>query len=508
MKRIALGLAAVLLLNLAPGGTALAQTSSSSVAALQAQIAALLQQIKTLQAQIQQLEIQKQQTVSQLLTMLREGMRGDEVSTLQALLAADAEIYPKGLVTGYFGQLTANAVKRFQKKFGIEQVGFVGPKTLKKLNEYFEEHPLGIESSRDDDDDDDSDAKKMAIIINASGTAGRLCAIVPPRHLIAPGWLRKHDKPLVPVCQILPPGIIKKLPPSPTSTTDVIPPAISGVAASPSVSSTAITWATNEAASSQVFYGATTAYGSSTVLDGTLVTGHAQTLSGLSPVTTYHFQVQSRDAAGNLATSSDQTFVTLAVADVTAPVISGIAASPSTSSVAVSWVTNEPANSRMFYGTTTAYGSSTTLDTVLVASHGQMILGLLPATTYHFRIQSQDASGNTATSSDQIVVTLALPDTTPPVISALTATPSSMNATVNWTTNEPGTTKVYYSTVTPLVLTATSTLSMENVTLVTDHSLLLTGLTATTTYYFAAESRDASGNVATSSEQTFTTTGL
>ena len=137
-----------------------------------------------------------------------------------------------------------------------------------------------------------------------------------------------------------------------------------------------------------------------------------------------------------------------------------------------------------------------------------MILGLLPATTYHFRIQSQYASGNTATSSDQIVVTLALPDTTPPVISALTATPSSMNATVNWTTNEPGTTKVYYSTVTPLVLTATSTLSMENVTLVTDHSLLLTGLTATTTYYFAAESRDASGNVATSSEQTFTTTGL
>jgi len=42
------------------------------------------------------------------------------------------------------------------------------------------------------------------------------------------------------------------------------------------------------------------------------VTAHAVTLSGLASTTTYHYRVESKDAAGNLATSSDQTFTTAA----------------------------------------------------------------------------------------------------------------------------------------------------------------------------------------------------
>jgi hypothetical protein len=49
-----------------------------------------------------------------------------------------------------------------------------------------------------------------------------------------------------------------------------------------------------------------------TSLDSSLVTGHSQVLSGLSPNTIYHFRVHSRDAAGNLSTSADYTFKTLA----------------------------------------------------------------------------------------------------------------------------------------------------------------------------------------------------
>src|SRR6185312_5799104 len=63
------------------------------------------------------------------------------------------------------------------------------------------------------------------------------------------------------------------------------------------VSGTAATiaWTTNEAADSQVEYGPTTAYGSSTTLDTSLVTGHSQALSGLSPGTLHHYRVKSRD---------------------------------------------------------------------------------------------------------------------------------------------------------------------------------------------------------------------
>ena len=58
-------------------------------------------------------------------------------------------------------------------------------------------------------------------------------------------------------------------------------------------------------------YGTTTSYGSSTTLNATLSTSHSQSLSGLTGSTLYHYRVKSKDAAGNLATSSDYTFTTL-----------------------------------------------------------------------------------------------------------------------------------------------------------------------------------------------------
>src|SRR5439155_1710243 len=75
-----------------------------------------------------------------------------------------------------------------------------------------------------------------------------------------------------------------------------------------------LTWTTNEPAGSQVEYGTTTAYGGSTALVTTLLVSHASILSGLMPGSLYHYRVKSRDAAGNLATSADSTFTTLAVA--------------------------------------------------------------------------------------------------------------------------------------------------------------------------------------------------
>jgi hypothetical protein len=71
-----------------------------------------------------------------------------------------------------------------------------------------------------------------------------------------------------------------------------------------------VSWSTNYAASGQVEYGTTTAYGASTTLDPNLVTSHAQTLSGLQPGTTYHFRVSSTDANGRSGRSPDATFTT------------------------------------------------------------------------------------------------------------------------------------------------------------------------------------------------------
>jgi peptidoglycan hydrolase-like protein with peptidoglycan-binding domain len=55
------------------------------------------------------------------------------VTELQDRLKAEG-VY-SGPITGYFGSLTGAAVKAFQAKYGIQQLGIVGPMTLAKLNQ-------------------------------------------------------------------------------------------------------------------------------------------------------------------------------------------------------------------------------------------------------------------------------------------------------------------------------------------------------------------------------------
>jgi Dockerin type I domain/Purple acid Phosphatase, N-terminal domain/Fibronectin type III domain len=96
-----------------------------------------------------------------------------------------------------------------------------------------------------------------------------------------------------------------------SGTIDTTPPVISGVSSgSVAYDSAVISWTTNEASDTQVAFGLTTAYASTTTLNSSLVTSHSVTLTGLAASTTYHYQVRSRDAAGNLATSADLTFAT------------------------------------------------------------------------------------------------------------------------------------------------------------------------------------------------------
>ncbi|PIR60958.1 MAG: hypothetical protein COU68_01985 [Candidatus Pacebacteria bacterium CG10_big_fil_rev_8_21_14_0_10_45_6] len=70
------------------------------------------------------------------------GDRGAEVTELQTYLAANPSLYPSGLVTGYYGQLTKAGVERFQTLHGIISQGTpastgygrVGPRTMAALN--------------------------------------------------------------------------------------------------------------------------------------------------------------------------------------------------------------------------------------------------------------------------------------------------------------------------------------------------------------------------------------
>jgi len=105
---------------------------------VQAIIKTLQEQIKNLQAQIVELksELEIVKVELKFSKTLARGLKDDDdVRQLQKFLKTFPDIYPEGLVTGYFGPLTEAAVKRFQEKQGIDPVGYVGPKTLAKLKD-------------------------------------------------------------------------------------------------------------------------------------------------------------------------------------------------------------------------------------------------------------------------------------------------------------------------------------------------------------------------------------
>lgn len=507
IRTIATAVLAAVLFSGAP-----AIVTAQTTATTSANVAALLVQLQALQAQLEALKAAQQkvnetaqslQGTFALIKELRQGMTSDDVAALQALLAADPSIYPEGLISGYYGHFTATAVKRFQKKYGIEQVGNVGPKTLKKMNEFLKEHPVALENEE-----------------NGKGKK-RPCAIVPPGHLIAAGWLKKHDgvRPIVPPCQTLPQGISKKLgtttPPTATST-DTTAPVISGVSATNLTATGAtVAWTTNELSMSKVLYSTTNPVptnGTASSVVGTALayaTTHSFNLTGLTPQTTYYYVVMSWDMAGNVASGSQGTFTTAATTDTTAPVISSVSATNITSTGATAiWTTDEVATSKVYYGTVNPVPTSGTTtsvgNTTLVTSHSTSLSGLTPATTYYYVVSSADAAGNTTLSSQGSFVTLAAADTTAPVVSALSAgNIASTSANITWTTDEYSSGMAYVSTTNPVPLTTSFT--ANHTTVMTTHDLAISGLMASSTYYYFVTSTDAAGNTATSSQQSFMT---
>lgn len=134
--------------------------------------------------------------------------------------------------------------------------------------------------------------------------------------------------------------------------------------------------------------------------------------------------VQQQLAAGQLATistgwSSSCTSVTVTSSNgwwtnftnivyaTGGPVLSNVQSSSVGSNRAtITWTSGVPATSQVEYGTTSSYGQETPLDSTLVTSHSVVLNNLQPATAYHYRVKSQDASGNLSASADFTFSTL------------------------------------------------------------------------------------------------------
>jgi hypothetical protein len=269
------------------------------------------------------------------------------------------------------------------------------------------------------------------------------------------------------------------------------------LASSITTTSATITWTTDQAASSQVNYGTTTSYGSSSPLNSSLITSHSVTLTGLTPGTTYNYDVISTNSSGTSSgMSTNYTFQTTAVI-ATPPAISSIQSSVTSTSATITWTTDQAANSSVNYGT-----GATTPDSSYVTSHSVTLTNLTPGILYNFTVISTNAAGLTTTSQTGTFTTTASNATAPYVGYVAAWGINNSGATVSWSTDVPADAQLNYGTTQSL-----GTLSPLQAALTNSHGVVLTNLASGTTYYFVAQSKGANGATGYSTVYTFTTTG-
>jgi len=91
-----------------------------------------------------------------------------------------------------------------------------------------------------------------------------------------------------------------------------------------------------------------------------------------------------------------------AAVDETPPVISELSAYYITeTSLVIIWTTDEPANSRVEYGETEAYGTMVA-SVKMTTDHAITLSGLIPGVTYHVKVSSEDRAGNEAVSTGPV----------------------------------------------------------------------------------------------------------
>ena len=312
-------------------------------------------------------------------------------------------------------------------------------------------------------------------------------------------------------------------------------PAISSVSASSVQNSSAvITWNTDIAGDSTVYYSTNSDMsGAISETDSNSGTEHSITLDGLTVGTKYYFYVESGVAMDN---NGGDYYYFITTSDSIGPVISNVDANfISDSSAVIDWDTDELASSKVAYGTLSGTYDNSTSTTGYTTAHRVSVAGLDNSTIYYYVVVSKDQSNNITTSTEDSFTTSEYlstetevtervqeardavicsggggggssngKDAIAPQISDIKVDASQNDvAVVTWKTNEPAISIVDYG-----IASSDSYSEIDNNTifnLATNHSISLPDLLPDVTYKYKVLAIDSSGNLTQSEEGEFLT---
>ena len=247
-------------------------------------------------------------------------------------------------------------------------------------------------------------------------------------------------------------------------------------------------------------YGLTTNYGLNSNVITVSPPDYLLNLSSLATNTLYYFKITASDDSGGVGryTSSFQTKeYVITPPDTTSPIISGIQVIAGTTTAQILWNTDEDATGQISYGLTNFYGSTATHST-LTLSHNFLLVGLLPSTTYHYKLISADKFSNTTSTNDRIFTTLR-DVIAPPNVSNLTVVQSNNDLLVSWDNTPLLTVPDFVGIKLLRKTTGCSTNKTDGILVYTGSgtSYLNSGVASNTLYYYTAFSYDTSGNYST-----------
>lgn len=312
-----------------------------------------------------------------------------------------------------------------------------------------------------------------------------------------------------------------------TTTQDDDAPVMTGInAAIINNTKAAINWTTDEAATGIVNYG--TAPSGPYPSVGEVLTfdkSHYVILSPLTANTVYYYTVTSADINTNEDTSIEYSFTTLndpAFQHDPISAITGISDPPTVltdTKAVISFLTDQAAECVIEYGTTTGnYNEVPVSESGYNETHAMHIPGLIFETAYFYQITCSDNLENTVSSTEHTFTTTermytesgigALGDSTAPTISGLgVKVTSGESVTVTWTTDELASSYVRFGIVsgTYTDMAGDPLVNYDQTLYDTAHTVIINGLTPGIKYFFTALSTDDAGNIAESSESSFTT---